>query len=103
MILRRDNDTPLFNKYFTNYGYNKVQHFEHLRAAGFQFYILNNVFAMDLPHPDSVYRKNYTQPGSMMYYVMRRRYISFQNFLNKEYSKSETFPVCDAILKNYYA
>ncbi len=50
MLLRRVASTPLFYEKFVNYGYNKVQLIEHLRAAGFQFYLLLQAFAMDIPH-----------------------------------------------------
>ena len=52
MMVRYSRDIPLFHEEFVDYGYNKVQYFEHLRQAGFQFYILNHAFAMDVPHPE---------------------------------------------------
>ena len=52
MMVRYSRDIPLFHEEFVDYGYNKVQYFEHLRQAGFQFYILNQAFAMDFPHPE---------------------------------------------------
>ena len=52
MMVRYSRDIPLFHEEFVDYGYNKVQYFEHLRQAGFQFYILNHAFAMDFPHPE---------------------------------------------------
>ena len=51
VMVRYTPKTPLFYPKFVGYGYNKVQFIEHLRAAGYQFYILNQAFAMDLPHP----------------------------------------------------
>ena len=50
VMLRYSKSTPIFDERFYDYGYNKVQLFEHLRAAGFQWYILNNAFALDLLH-----------------------------------------------------
>ena len=44
--------TPLFEERFVNYGYNKVQLIEHLRSAGYTFYILTQAFAMDVPHEE---------------------------------------------------
>lgn len=52
LMVRYSPDIPLFHEEFVDYGYNKVQYFEHLRQAGFQFYILNHAFAMDFPHPE---------------------------------------------------
>lgn len=43
-------EVPLFDERFVNYGYNKVQLFEHLRAEGFKFYIINNAFSVDILH-----------------------------------------------------
>ena len=51
-ILPFHKDAIVFDDRFWNYGYNKVQLFEHLRAANYKFYILNQVFLMDLPHPE---------------------------------------------------
>lgn len=45
-------DAIVFDDRFWNYGYNKVQLYEHLRAANYRFYILNHAFLMDLPHPE---------------------------------------------------
>ena len=52
LMVRRSLSLPLFDERFINYGYNKVEYFENLRQAGFSFYILNNAFAMDFPHPE---------------------------------------------------
>lgn len=52
VMLRRLKSTPLFDERFVNYGYNKVQLFEHLRAANFRFYILLQAFGMDIPHAE---------------------------------------------------
>ena len=52
VMLRNSENTPLFDERFVNYGYNKVQLIEHLRAAGYQFYILTQAFAIDIPHEE---------------------------------------------------
>ena len=49
-ILKYTPSTPLFNEEFVNYGYNKIQYFEHLRAANYRFFILNHAFMIDLAH-----------------------------------------------------
>ena len=49
-MLKYTPNTPLFDERFYDYGYNKVQLFEHLRAAGYTFYIMNNVFSVDILH-----------------------------------------------------
>ena len=50
VLLRYDAETPLFDERFANYGYNKVQWLEHLRYVGFDYEILTNGFAVDIPH-----------------------------------------------------
>ena len=50
VMLRRSPNTPLFDERFVNYGYNKVQWLEHLRYVGFDYEILTNGFAVDIPH-----------------------------------------------------
>ena len=52
VMLRNSYSTPLFEERFVNYGYNKVQLIEHLRSAGYTFYILTQAFAMDVPHEE---------------------------------------------------
>ena len=51
-VFRRSVMTPFFHPYYINYGYNKVEYVENLRQAGFSFFILNQAFAMDFPHPE---------------------------------------------------
>lgn len=103
MILRREESTPLFNELFVNYGYNKVQLFEHLRAAGFHFYILNHAFAIDIPHPSSVFRDNYLADKTGSWSIMRRKYALFLYKLYKQYPAGSWFPICDSIMDNYYS
>ena len=43
--------TPLYDVRFTNYGFNKIIFIDQLRLMNFQFYILNNAYAFDYPHP----------------------------------------------------
>ena len=52
LMVRLYPDLPLFDDRFVNYGYNKVEYVENLRQAGFSFFILNQAFAMDFPHPE---------------------------------------------------
>ena len=52
VLLKRTPQTPLFDERFVDYGYNKVQLVEHLRAVGYHFYILTQAFAMDVPHEE---------------------------------------------------
>lgn len=52
LMVRLSPGLPLFDDRFVNYGYNKVEYVENLRQAGFSFFILNQAFAMDFPHPE---------------------------------------------------
>ena len=52
VILKYTPSTPLFDERFVNYGLNKIQFIEHLRAADYRFYILNHAFMVDLSHAE---------------------------------------------------
>ena len=52
VILKYTPSTPLFDERFVNYGFNKIQFVEHLRAANFHFFILNHAFMVDLAHAE---------------------------------------------------
>lgn len=43
----------LFDETFVNYGFNKVQWIETLRYSGYEFYIVNDAFLVDMPHKSS--------------------------------------------------
>ena len=92
----------LFDERFVNYGYNKVQFFEHLRSAGYSFYILNNAYAMDLPHPDSKLRSMYIASVNGEGLKMKQRYSVFQEMLSKKYANATRFPVCPTYKNRYY-
>lgn len=49
-MVRKTDSLPRFSERFINYGYNKVQWLEHLRFVGYDFQILTNGFAVDIPH-----------------------------------------------------
>ena len=92
----------LFDERFVNYGYNKVQLFEHLRAAGYVFYIWNDCFAMDLPHPDSSFRKNYIDDIKGESSDMRELYRQFQEELNTKYKMVNPSRVCFSLQQRYF-
>lgn len=102
VLLRYSPGTPLFDERFVNYGYNKVQLFEHLRAAGYRFYIMTNAFAMDLPHPDSKFRKNYLSSLKSENNDMRNVYSDFQRELNTVYRSVKSSKICSNYLTQYY-
>lgn len=103
VLLRVYKDMPLFDERFVNYGYNKVQYFEHLRSAGYSFYTLNNAFAMDLPHPDSKFRRTYLVSPRGESLQMKQKYSMFQEMLSKRYSNTDRFPVCPVYKDSYYS
>ena len=115
VMLRYTPTMPLFAEQFYNYGYNKVQFIEHLRAANFQFYILNHAFAMDMPHPkyaiisflfililypcfmcSSKFKEDYKDTVKKMYSL----YQKFQISLNKRYNFKSRFPLCPMAFMN---
>lgn len=51
LMVRRSAFLPLFDDRFINYGYNKVQWVETLRWLGFQFALVTQSFAVDVPAP----------------------------------------------------
>lgn len=59
VVLRRCPSTPLFNEGFVGYGKNKIQHINHLRYAGFTFYVLPQSFLIHFPHPISASRRQW--------------------------------------------
>lgn len=102
VLLRYQESTPLFDERFVNYGYNKVQLFEHLRSAGFTFYIWNHCFAMDLPHPDSTLRKAYIDGIKGETSDMRELYKDFQAELNEKYRTVNPSRICFSLQKRYF-
>ncbi|KNB44283.1 hypothetical protein JH06_3462 [Blastocystis sp. subtype 4] len=50
IMLRSSSSLQLFDETFVNYGFNKVQWIETLRYSGYEFYVLNDGFLMDMPH-----------------------------------------------------
>ena len=102
LIVRRSAWLPRFDERFVNYGYNKVQQIEHLRAAGFDFYILNNAFVMDMPHPDSTFRRDYVDGIRGDALRMRSVFASFLSAINDKYANRSRFPICTKVLDSYY-
>lgn len=49
-MVRKTDILPLFDERFINYGFNKVQWIEHLRYLGFEYHILSQAYAIDMPH-----------------------------------------------------
>lgn len=65
-FLKKSDKTPLFDERFVNYGYNKMQHMRHLTYVGYQFSILTNAYAMDMPHVKSKLKDSYLHSQQKM-------------------------------------
>lgn len=102
VLMKVHEKMPLFDERFVDYGYNKVQFIEHLRSAGYSFFILNNAFAMDLPHPDSTFRRKYVASARGESLRMKQKYSVFQEMLSKRYVNRTRFPVCPVYKDHYY-
>lgn len=102
VLLPRQLSTPRFDEHFVNYGYNKVQLIEHLRAAGFQFYIMNNAFMMDMPHPDSSFRKDYLEGIKGDALRMHSVFSAFLHRIRDLPANVTRFPICTRPMEKYY-
>ena len=60
-MVKRTALLPPFDERFINYGRNKVLWIEHLRYRGFEFSILTNGFAVDIPHPSLFWKWCFTR------------------------------------------
>ncbi|OAO13766.1 hypothetical protein AV274_4547 [Blastocystis sp. ATCC 50177/Nand II] len=103
LMVRLSPDLPLFDDRFVNYGYNKVEYVENLRQAGFSFFILNQAFAMDFPHPDTEFRTAYhNMIHSNSGNPMKDVYNDLQKKFNRDFQYRESFPVCFLRQLAYY-
>lgn len=50
VMVKKTSFLPSFYEDFFNYGLNKVQWIENLRYEGYEFYISNHAFLVDVPH-----------------------------------------------------
>ena len=50
VLLRYQESTPLFDERFINYGFNKVEWIENLRYLGYEYHVLSQAYAIDIPH-----------------------------------------------------
>lgn len=49
-MVRKTPDLPLFDERFINYGFNKVEWIENLRYLGYEYHVLSQAYAIDIPH-----------------------------------------------------
>lgn len=104
VILRKGPTTPLFDERFTGYGYNKVQLIEHLRMIGYNFYIMTRAYALDMPHPLSTFRANYTarKADSRSPTSVDNIFCQFLNETIKKNPTARSFPICSRLNRTYY-
>ena len=50
VMVKRSSSLPYFDERFINYGFNKVQWIENMRYLGYEFYVLAQAYAVDIPH-----------------------------------------------------
>ena len=50
VMVRKTPSLPLFDERFINYGFNKVQWIENIRYLGYEFHVLSQAYAVDIPH-----------------------------------------------------
>ena len=91
VMLAKEYSHIWFNQAFVNYGCNKVQMIEHLRATNHVFYILQNSFAVDIAHHNSVYRTTYIYDYGTR---MRRLCYRFLSQLDIQYGNNYVTPLC---------
>lgn len=96
-MVRRSAFLPLFDDRFINYGYNKVQWVETLRWLGFQFALVTQSFAVDMPHPPSEYARSWTKQWEKKdnaNITMRRVYRKYLTELRNLTNDDSTVFVC---------
>lgn len=50
VMVRKTPELPLFDERFINYGFNKVEWIENLRYLGYEYHVLAQAYAIDIPH-----------------------------------------------------
>ena len=50
VMVKKTEGMPLFDERFINYGFNKIQWIEHLRYLGYNYHVLSQAYAVDIPH-----------------------------------------------------
>lgn len=73
VILKYTPSTPLFDERFVNYGFNKIQFVEHLRAANYHFFILNHAFMVDLSHAEYSFELGFTVDRCTVLILLKER------------------------------
>ena len=110
VMVRRTAFLPLFDERFINYGFNKVQWIENLRYFGYEFSVLSQAYAVDIPHSLSFlwgkitcrsgYAKEYNKGFKIRNVEMLNLYRRFLYELRRNYSDDSRQLLC--LRKSYY-
>ena len=58
-MVKRSSFLPKFDERFVNYGKDKISWIENLRYNGYLFAVITGSFAIDIPHPRSLYAQRF--------------------------------------------
>lgn len=101
VMVRKCDSMPMFDERFVNYGYNKVQWLEHLRYVGYDFEILTNGFAVDIPHKRSQYWSAFVgdlfgkkENGEKKAVPMKDAYYRFIKELKRNFTRAQVVGKC---------
>ena len=86
--LARDHPLPVapyYDERFHGYGKNKIEHVQHLRLMGYQFFVLPEGFLVHNPHAESNAKKKWMSRSSNLHAEMDRLYPKFLQELLKMY------------------
>ena len=111
-IVKLTADTPLYEEGYINYGFNKIQYFEHLRLRGTRLYLIAQSFAVDMPHPEWASQQEMScssqfRTAYVSRYVgravssMETMYKKHQRKWAEKYAKTKKVQVCRRTEKMY--
>lgn len=93
VIVRKSSILPRFDNRFTNHGYNLQEWIQHLRYDGFEFKVLRDGYAVDVPHPNSPHYSHFKEEEKRGQPQMERLFDSFVKKL-KEKSVKKLYNEC---------
>lgn len=88
VVLKKSGHLPLYSQHFTGYGMNKVSHITELHAAGYNFRVLHDLWAIHLPHRTTSYMISFLQNPLKRLYNRAIRYEFLAKMMKKHNLKS---------------